>query len=426
MKQLELVVEGMHCASCKQLIEEALKEQSGVQYARVNVEKKLLKLKYDEKVITLDALKRVVEKDGYQLLTKEEQKQNQNQVIWAIGLVFVSYILLERVLPDVSGVLTSGQKVSYILLVIVGVTTSFHCVSMCGGMALSQLVQHGNNIKRSSLYNMGRVISYTLLGGVIGALGSFMTTDLAVFNVLPVILGLAMIVMGLGKVGMIQIKPTHFGKKVNRTLGKVKRQAGTNHGPFLVGLLNGFMPCGPLQLMQLYALGTGSFMEGALAMFFFSVGTVPLMLGMGVFLTRMSIYARSLVFKVGGALIIVLGLNMTMSGLATLGMGADFSLDNSSRIEAQMKGDTQVVSLKLERRNYGDIVVKKGIPVTLQIEATPGTLNGCNRSLKIPEFNVEMDLDVGNNEVTFTPTKTGTFTYSCWMGMIRNSIKVID
>ena len=140
----------------------------------------------------------------------------------------------------------------------------------------------------------------------------------------------------------------------------------------------------------------------------------------------MSIYARTLVFKIGGALIIVLGLNMTMSGLATLGIGADFSFGSSSRIEAQMDGDIQVVSLNLESRNYGDIVVKKGIPVKLQIEATPRMLNGCNRSLKIPEFNIQMNLDYGNNEVTFTPTKTGTFTYSCWMGMIRNTIKVIE
>lgn len=426
MKQIELVVEGMHCQSCQHLIEELLNEQTGVKVARVNIEKKLLKLKYDEKVVTLEELKRVVEKEGYQLWTKDERSHHQIQVIWAIGLVLISYVLLERVLPDLSGVLTKGESVSYVLLTVVGVTTSFHCVSMCGGMALSQLVHRGNNMKRSVLYNLGRVTSYTLLGGIIGALGSFMTTDLAIFKVLPVGLGIVMVFMGLGKVGIIQLKPTGVGKSVNRTLGNVKRKAGSNHGPFFIGLLNGLMPCGPLQLMQLYALGTGSFTQGALSMFFFSLGTVPLMLGLGIFLTRLSSYAKTLVFKMGGAFIVVLGLNMTMSGLATLGIGADFSFESSSGIEAQMEGDTQVVSLNLSSRDYGDIIVKKGIPVKLQIEATPGTLNGCNRSLIIPEFNIQLDLDYGNNEVIFTPTKTGTFTYSCWMGMIRNTIKVIE
>ena len=119
MKQIELVVEGMHCQSCQHLIEEALKEQNGVRVARVNVEKKLLKLKYDEKVVTLEALKRVVEKKGYQLWTKDEQKHHQIQVIWAIGLALISYVLLERVLPDLSGVLATGESVSFVLLWVV-------------------------------------------------------------------------------------------------------------------------------------------------------------------------------------------------------------------------------------------------------------------------------------------------------------------
>ena len=65
-----------------------------------------------------------------------------------------------------------------------------------------------------------------------------------------------------------------FGNKIYSNNGK--------HGPFYIGLLNGLMPCGPLQAMQIYALGTGSFVMGAASMFFFSVGTVPLMFGFGV------------------------------------------------------------------------------------------------------------------------------------------------
>jgi len=66
--------------------------------------------------------------------------------------------------------------------------------------------------------------------------------------------------------------PKIFGRKISNA---------KNKGPLLVGLLNGFMPCGPLQAMQLYALGTGSFIAGATSMFMFSLGTVPLMFGLG-------------------------------------------------------------------------------------------------------------------------------------------------
>lgn len=426
MKQIELHIDGMHCLSCAQLIEECLKDQVGVLKARVNYKQKTLKLKYDEKVIHLEELKQVIAQQDYQLMTKEEQKQNKIQVIWAIALVLLSYYLIERLLPDFSGVLGSTQKVSLILLFVIGLTTSFHCVSMCGGMALSQLVRQGNNVKRSFLYNVGRVISYTLLGGMIGALGSFMTTDLSILKGLPILLGLAMMVMGVSKLGIVQLNLITLPKRSSQQLGRWKKKMGSGHGPLIVGLLNGLMPCGPLQLMQLYALGTGSFLQGALAMFFFSLGTVPLMLGMGIFMTRMSAYAKTFVFKVGGALIIVLGLNMMTSGLATLGIRADLSLETANRTEANLINDKQVVSVDLERRQYKDIVVKKGIPVEFVIDVEPGTLNGCNHSVIIPEFGIQKNLEIGSNIITFTPTKTGTFTYSCWMGMIRNSIKVIE
>lgn len=270
------------------------------------------------------------------------------------------------------------------------------------------------------------MISYTLLGGIIGALGSFMTTDLSVLKGLPILLGLAMVVMGVSKLGIVQLKFTILPKRSSQQLGRWKKKMGSGHGPLIVGLLNGLMPCGPLQLMQLYALGTGSFLQGALAMFFFSLGTVPLMLGMGIFMTRMSAYAKIFVFKAGGALIIVLGLNMMTSGLATLGIRADLSLETANRTEANLINDKQVVSVDLERRQYKDIVVKKGIPVEFVIDVEPGTLNGCNHSVIIPEFGIQKNLEIGSNIITFTPTKTGTFTYSCWMGMIRNSIKVIE
>lgn len=92
MKQIELHIDGMHCLSCAQLIEECLKDQVGVLKARVNYKQKTLKLKYDEKVTHLEELKQVIAQQDYQLMTKEEQKQNKIQVIWAIALVLLPII----------------------------------------------------------------------------------------------------------------------------------------------------------------------------------------------------------------------------------------------------------------------------------------------------------------------------------------------
>ena len=84
--------------------------------------------------------------------------------------------------------------------------------------------------------------------------------------------------------------------------------------------MNGLMPCGPLQAMQLYALGTGSFLAGALSMFIFSLGTVPLMFGLGALSSLLSSKFTSRMMKVSAALVLLLGLVMVNRGLALSGV----------------------------------------------------------------------------------------------------------
>lgn len=427
MQQERYIIEGMTCLSCKKTIEKTLRSLEGVEKVTLDYPQRQLMIKYRSFIIKEQQLKDIVEELGYQLFTLEEMKSNKEMIALSTLLVVLAYLLVERVIPDFNVMLTSNQKIGYLLLFIVGLTTSFHCVSMCGGIALSQLQAtfSKHQMRRHLDYNLGRVLSYSLLGGVVGALGSFITTDIGILKGLPIFLGALMVLMGLNKVGFLTRKPVLMSGKLNLILGRFKAKIGS-HGSFVMGLLNGFMPCGPLQLMQLYALGTGSFMVGALSMFFFSLGTVPLMLGLGVFLSKMSVYSRTLVHKIGGALIIILGLNMTISGMATVGVNFNFSFDQTPRIEAEVVDGIQLVEFDLERRRYEDIVVKVGMPVKLIINANQGTLNGCNKTLLLNEFGIREDLTIGQNEISFIPSKTGTFTYSCWMGMIRNSIKVID
>ncbi len=92
-----------------------------------------------------------------------------------------------------------------------------------------------------------------------------------------------MVVLGLKMLGIISKVPSPsrlFPAAVRESFGRFGASF-RKRGPFAVGLLNGLMPCGPLQTMQLYALGTGSALAGALSMFIFSAGTVPLMLVFG-------------------------------------------------------------------------------------------------------------------------------------------------
>jgi sulfite exporter TauE/SafE len=94
----------------------------------------------------------------------------------------------------------------------------------------------------------------------------------------------------------------------------------TGRGPFIVGLLNGLMPCGPLQAMQLYALSTGSVIMGAASMFVFSAGTVPLMFALGAVNSVLNARFSRVMTTVSAVLVLVLGLAMLTNALALLGI----------------------------------------------------------------------------------------------------------
>lgn len=90
--------------------------------------------------------------------------------------------------------------------------------------------------------------------------------------------------------------------------------------PLLIGILNGFMPCGPLQAMQLYALGTGGFIQGALSMFAFSIGTVPLMLTFGTVSTFITKRFSKYMVRASAVLIVALSIVMITRGLSLSGI----------------------------------------------------------------------------------------------------------
>ncbi|MEG0013587.1 MAG: sulfite exporter TauE/SafE family protein [Cellulosilyticaceae bacterium] len=425
-------IHGMSCNSCKEKIEKKLSQTKGIKKYQVRLKEDKLNLEYNPEEIKIEKIKRVIKELGYEMLEEDKSSKDELKKIGIpLGSALLIFIVLNRVIPDFSMLLTEGRGVSIIMLFIIGITTSFHCVSMCGGLALSQIVNEGNPVKKSIMYNAGRVISYTLLGGIVGAIGQGITLENEFFAIVPIILGALMVTMGLRNVGIISLFESKVMKRFNLTLARLRGKVSHDQGPFVLGLVNGLMPCGPLQLMQIYALGTGSFMQGALAMFAFSLGTVPLMLGLGIFMNKLSISARSLVFKMGGFLVIILGISMMMNGLSTIGLATvgpknNVSSSKSTMNKQRIEDGYQVVEIDVTSRHYKDIVVQKGIPVKFIINVASGALSSCNYAINIPEYDIVTTLQEGENMIEFNPIEEGTYAYSCWMGMIRNTITVID
>jgi plastocyanin domain-containing protein len=229
---------------------------------------------------------------------------------------------------------------------------------------------------------------------------------------------------------------------------KIDEQKAGNRNPLVIGLLNGFMPCGPLQAMQLYALSTGSPIAGGISMFLFSMGTVPLMFGIGALSSALSKKFTHRVMKIGAILVTVMGMTMFTYGFGLSGFNFDFASRAIAAInpfastraafrygggeagtgafQPVIENGIQIVNSTLSGGRYPAITVQQGIPVKWTINASQGSINGCNNRMIIREYKIEHRFQPGENVIEFTPDKTGRFSYSCWMGMIRSSITVVE
>ena len=221
-----------------------------------------------------------------------------------------------------------------------------------------------------------------------------------------------MILMAFNMLGLISFKSHYLNVKIKQP-----------NNPFLIGLLNAFMPCGPLQSLELYALTTGSFIKGALSMFIFCLGTIPLMLTMGLVLNLVKGKTKIILNKIAISLMFVLAVIMLNRGLTGLGISSP-KKDYANFLVATATGEYQVIDFNLTYDNYADIIVKKDIPVKMIIHVDENYLTGCNNEIVISEFNVKNKLTVGDNIIYFTPDKEGSYTITCWMNMLKNTILV--
>lgn len=443
-----LKIGGMFCTGCEMRIENRLKRVRGVSEIKVSYAAGTAKIVYDPRFVKMSGIAEIIEKLGYKIAghSKATRAGNEKQApgdkmpinqLLGIGIIILAVYLVLKNTVGFNFIPNISQNMGYGILFVVGMITSIHCVAMCGGINLSQAVsyqfseQEKKNglaaLKPSFLYNAGRVISYTVIGGIVGALGSAVSFSGTARGIVSIIAGVFMVIMGLN---MLNIFPglRRFTPHMPKVFVRRFRVSGSQ-GPFFVGLFNGLMPCGPLQAMQIYALGTGSPVKGALSMLVFSLGTVPLMFGFGAVSSFLSGRFTRKMMKVSAVLVMVLGIVMLNRGFSLSGinpLGLITANAASAGSVATLTGTEQEVTTQLRANSYTPITVQKGIPVKWTIRADAGTINGCNGTVTIPKYNISRTLQPGNNEIDFTPQQTGTVAYTCSMGMITSTISVVD
>lgn len=451
-----LLIEGMTCVNCQNRIEQALRNIAGISKVYVSYSKGQAEIEFDNDILTLDRIIAVIQKLDYKVVKKRKIDYSEfvNRAV-TFAIIILLYYLLQRfgILNLLVPSMLADSKMSYGMLFIVGLLTSVHCIAMCGGINLSQCIPEADDdngktpknkiIFPSLLYNTGRVISYSVIGFLLGGMGMLLTggggmgIPLLLQGILKIIAGLFMVIMGIKMLGWIPLLRKFQIRFPQRLVDKINKKRRRENRPFFIGLLNGLMPCGPMQSMQIIALGSGNPVSGAAAMLMFSLGTVPLMLGFGSMVSALGKKYTKIVMRVGSVLVVVLGLAMLSQGVSLSGINMYRTGSESAGIESEdteelnvakisASGDMQYVNSELDFGTYPEITVYSGIPVKWTINVPEEVINGCNYKMVISTYGITHEFTPGENVIEFTPGESGTVQYTCWMGMINGKINIID
>ncbi|MCR5125627.1 MAG: sulfite exporter TauE/SafE family protein [Treponema sp.] len=455
-----LTVEGMTCTNCQNRIENKLKTTEGISFARVSFQESKAEITFDETVISNDEIVRIIRELGYD--AKAANQKTAGRWLKNVGILLL--IIALYTLLQLFGILNllvpselADSKMGYGALFIVGLLTSVHCITMCGGINLSQSLPSEMALSAKTkpkillaplLYNAGRVVSYTVAGFLLGGIGMIISggagdgIPLVVQGVLKIVAGLFMVIMGANMLGIFGwLRKIHFALP-KKAVQKISRITLNQRHPFIIGLLNALMPCGPMQSMQIVALGSGNPLAGAFSMFMFSLGTVPLMLGLGSFVAALGKKYTRTVMRIGSVLVVVLGLAMFTQGTNLAGINLNlFSSLNHQNDELHQTestentldkaiisedGSVQYVESELDFGNYPEITVYEGIPVKWTINVSEEVINGCNYKMILKTYGIIHEFTPGQNVIEFTPQKAGSEFYTCWMGMIYGKINILE
>ncbi len=286
---------------------------------------------------------------------------------------------------------------------------------MCGGIAITQITTHKKqNIKNSLLYNAGRIITYSIIGGVLGAIGGTFNISSEFRTIMFFLIGTIMLLMGLNNLGIIRFRIQ---------LPKIISPKLKGKNSLIVGIMNGFMPCGPLQTMQLLALSAGSLMGGILVMFTFGIATVPLMFlfsNLNLLLPKKH-YKK--IAQLSSVLVIGMSILIFQQGFSSMGITTK-SVDELAF--APIVDGYQLVELTVDPYYYIEPVqVKKGVPVKLKIVVE--SVSGCTANIMVPKYDVNTDLMAGQSyELVFTPTESENLKITCWMSMVSTYLSVVE
>lgn len=224
---------------------------------------------------------------------------------------------------------------------VLGLITGIHCIGMCGPIAISLPLKETSKFSKISsaiLYNLGRAITYATMGMIFGFFGhSFAMAGFQKW--LGIVMGSIMILYVIfPAIFKNSLSIEKFGYKYTAPLrSRLAKLFGKRSytSLFVIGLLNGLLPCGPVYGALFAAIATGSVIYGTIFMFVFGIGTIPIMLTLSLLGNKISNSLRTKLAKLIPVFIVILGLLFILRGLS---LGIPFLSPPDKMLEPHKKG----------------------------------------------------------------------------------------
>lgn len=275
---------GMHCSSCELILEKEISQLKWVEVQKINHKNGKIELEIQNEE-QLSEVQKIIEENGFTLWWHILKKRLDFQdimiriiVTFALLIWFYLFHLFDiyRFLPDTQNMSFSG---AFLVWVIASLSS---CLVITGGIiigfsryfdASSRMVSH---VWVQSLFQLWRLAWFFIFGGILGYLGSIVELNLWFTGVLTFLVGGILLYMGLYILGLVP-NISRFGLTLPKSI--VSKLEASSHplvAPF-VGAGTFFLPCWFTQSLQLLAISTGDFLSWALIMFFFALGTFPVL-----------------------------------------------------------------------------------------------------------------------------------------------------
>lgn len=242
---------------------------------------------------------------------------------------------------------------------VIGLMGSFHCAGMCGPIAIA-LPLHGNTVPQKifggTLYNLGRTLTYGIMGAIFGLLGQGLHM-LGFQQKVSVLMGAVMIISVLFP-ALFKNQYT-LDKSWFKVVGKLKKSIGqmfsirSFQSLFFIGMLNGLLPCGLVYMAIAGAIGMGGVVEGSLYMILFGLGTIPMLLGISLAGNVLSLTVRKKINQLIPVMVVVVGILFVLRGLS---LGIPYLSPPKQKIEQKFEKSLQTNTAELNLETKGDFV----------------------------------------------------------------------